>query len=170
MSLLARFLPSAFPPALGSVFLPSFSHSFPSLQRGAEHWIDSQPACPRCGLYGGMQASEREGGREREREREGERGRCVAASLQHLSPDSHSQSTHSTAISSSTNTGLTASVTALKGPVHLKISQHTEPEWRRREHVIQLHSFTVRKTEDLPWGFIQEAGYIRRATLWLTMF
>lgn len=146
MSLLARFLPSVFPPALGSVFLSSFSHSFPSLQRGAEHWIDSQPACPRCGLYGGMQASEREGGRGRE----GEREKCVAASLQHLSPDSHSQSTHSTAISSSTNTGLTASVTALKGPAHLKISQHTEPEWRCREHVMQLHSFTVRKTEDLP--------------------
>lgn len=94
---------------------------------------------------GCKQAREREG----ERAREGERGRCVAASLQHLSPDSHSQSTHSTAISSSTNTGLTASVTALKGPAHLKISQQTEPEWRRRERVIQLHGFTVRKTEDL---------------------
>ncbi len=45
-------------------------------------------------------------GRERERERERVGGGCVAASLQHLSPNSHSQSTHSTAISSSTNTGL----------------------------------------------------------------
>lgn len=50
-------------------FLRSLTRSFPSLQRGAEHWIDSQPACPRCGLYGGMQASERD--------RVGERARAI---------------------------------------------------------------------------------------------
>ena len=60
-----------------AVFCFCFSLSFLSLQRGAEHWIASQPACPRCGLYRGMRASEREmeqkRARKHERESEGER-------------------------------------------------------------------------------------------------
>lgn len=93
------FLPVRFPlylpPVLGSDFFPPLS--FLSLQKGAEHWIAAQFTCPRWGLYRGMQASKRG----REREREGGGG-CVAASLQHLSSERHSQSTCSMAISSST--------------------------------------------------------------------
>lgn len=44
------------------------SVSFLRLQRGAERWIASQSACPRCGLFRGMRASKREAG-ERDRER-----------------------------------------------------------------------------------------------------
>lgn len=65
---------SRFPPALKIVvFLPL---PLLSLQRGAEHWIASQPVCPRCGLFRGMRASkrEKEGGGERARESEREAG------------------------------------------------------------------------------------------------
>lgn len=135
-----RFLPPVFPPALRSSVSMSFSLSFLSLQRGAEHWIASESACPRCGLYRGRRASEMERKRARGREK---RARGREGETEHPSSTSALTATANQLAalpsSAAAATGLSASLAALKGATPPKPHRSVP----REERHCLTHAMTV---------------------------